>query len=252
MPEFKPCVIIPVYNHARAIGTTVSNIRQQVALINIILVNDGSDAHCSDVLARLVQNDDHITLVELAENRGKGAAVKAGLLRAAQLGHSHGLQFDADGQHDTGDIPRFLESARQNPQAMIVGVPVFDQSVPGLRYFARYLTHFWVWINTLSFQIRDSMCGFRVYPVHATNELDKRTPIGNRMDYDIEVLVRWCWLNRKVIQLTTHVKYPSDGVSHFRGWQDNLLISTMHARLFFLMLIKSPVIVWRRFRRSHP
>lgn len=45
---------------------------------------------------------------------------------------------------------------------MICGYPLFDESVPKGRLYARYLTHVMVWINSLSLQIRDSMCGFRV------------------------------------------------------------------------------------------
>ena len=44
----------------------------------------------------------------------------------------------------------------------------------------------------------------------------------------------------------TRVRYPEDGVSHFRVWQDNLLISAMHARLFFGMLWRSPRLLWRK------
>ena len=42
--------------------------------------------------------------------------------------------------------------------------------------------------------------------------------------------------------------YPADGISHFRLWQDNLLISRMHARLFGGMLLRAPALLWRRWR----
>src|SRR6185295_10895949 len=75
------------------------------------------------------------------------------------------LQIDADGQHDAPDIPKFLARARAKPGAVICGVPVYDESVPMGRLVGRYATHVWVWINSLSLEIRDSMCGFRVYPL---------------------------------------------------------------------------------------
>jgi len=49
-----------------------------------------------------------------------------------------------------------------------------------------------------------------------------------------------------VISLSTRVTYPSDGVSHFDVWRDNVRISRMHTRLFFGMLWRAPRLLWRR------
>ena len=118
--------------------------------------------------------------------------------------------------------------------------------MPLVRYYFRYLTHVWVWINTLSFELRDTMCGFRVYPLAPITEMLSSEPCGERMDFDIEVMVRWVWRNWQVQNLPTRVHYPLDGISHFQGWRDNLLISWMHTRLFFGMLTRLPLILWRR------
>ena len=48
------------------------------------------------------------------------------------------------------------------------------------------------------------------------------------------------WRGVAVINLPTRVTYPSDGVSHFDVWRDNVRISRMHARLFFGMLRRLP------------
>ena len=84
-------------------------------------------------------------------------------------------------------LPRFLEQAAAHPEALIVGCPEYDATAPPLRLWARYLTHLWVSINTLSRQIKDSMCGFRVYPLQALLDLDRRQKLGARMNFDIEV-----------------------------------------------------------------
>lgn len=82
----------------------------------------------------------------------------AGLHAAHASGFSHALQIDADGQHDTG-IP-LRRAGVESPSTLICGTPVYDESVPKGRLYGRYATHIWVWINTLSLAIRDSMCGF--------------------------------------------------------------------------------------------
>jgi hypothetical protein len=49
-----------------------------------------------------------------------------------------------------------------------------------------------------------------------------------------------------VVNLPTPVNYPRDGVSHFDALWDNVRISGMHARLFFGMLLRSPMLLWRK------
>lgn len=246
---FKPCVLIPVYNHEHAIGEVVN----AVLALNLpcILIDDGSSPGCAHVLDRLAEAaPGRIMLERHAVNRGKGGAVMTGFRCAARAGYTHVLQIDADGQHCVADIPRFIEHAAAQPHALIVGYPVYDQSVPLVRFYGRYLTHVWVWINTLSLKIKDSMCGFRVYPLGPVVALAQRQKIGVRMNFDTDVLVRLCWDGIEIVNVPTHVGYPADGVSHFRVWRDNVLISRMHATLFFGMLLRMPRLLARKWRTS--
>ena len=244
---FKPCVLIPVYDHEHAIGAVVKAVLAHA--LPCILVDDGSSAGCARVLDELAAAwPGQVTLVRRSVNGGKGAAVMTGFEAAAQAGYSHLLQVDADGQHNADDIARFIALARDNPAAVIAGCPVYDESVPALRLYARYLTHVWIWINTLSFAIRDSMCGFRVYPVAPVVALARRQRLGKRMDFDSEVLVRLYWDGVQVINLPTRVSYPSDGVSHFLAFRDNVLITRMHTTLFFGMLLRLPTLLARKWR----
>lgn len=247
MPKpFKPCVLIPVYDHEHAIGAVVAAVLAHD--VPCILVDDGSSAGCAKVLDALAAAaPDKVMLVRHAINRGKGAAVMTGFAQAASAGYSHVLQIDADGQHCVADIPKFLVAAVQHPAAIVVGYPVYDKSVPAIRLYARYLTHVWVWINTLSLQIKDSMCGFRVYPVAPVIALAARQKLGARMNFDPDILVRLYWDGLDVINLPTRVTYPSDGVSHFRAWLDNVLITRMHTVLFFGMLPRIPRLLARKW-----
>jgi glycosyltransferase involved in cell wall biosynthesis len=239
--------MIPVYNHEHAVGTVV---RQVVAHdLPCILVDDGSSTDCAGVLDALTAEfPGQVTLVRHAQNQGKGAAVLTGFARAGEQGYSHLLQVDADGQHCIADIPRFLEMAARYPDAVITGHPVYDESVPALRFYARYLTHVWVWINTLSFAIRDSMCGFRVYPLKSVLELHAQQRFGQRMNFDTDIIVRLYWAGVPVVNEPTRVRYPADGISHFRAFRDNMLITRMHIILFFGMLRRLPVLLSRKWR----
>ena len=244
--SFRAVGVIPVYNHGDAVGAVVANVR--ASGLRCILVDDGSSPACAAVLDALARADD-VTLVRLAVNQGKGGAMMAGLRAAAAAGFSHALQIDADGQHDARDIPAFLARAQAEPAAVICGVPVYDESVPTGRLVGRYATHVWVWINSLSLAIRDSMCGFRVYPLAPVVRLFDEATLGRRMDFDPEVLVRLHWRGLSIVSVPTRVTYPQDGLSHFRLGLDNWLISKMHARLFFGMLVRAPMLLWRKVVR---
>lgn len=246
---FKPCFVVPVYNHEHAVGAVLDALASHG--LHCIVVDDGSSPACAARLAELAsQHAGHMTLVTHAQNQGKGGAVMTGFRTAAEQGYTHALQVDADGQHNLEDIPRFLDAARADPQALVVGYPVYDESVPKGRLYGRYATHVWVWINTLSLKIKDSMCGFRVYPLAPTLALMERRRLGLRMNFDIEVLVRLFWDGLRFVQLPTRVGYPADGVSHFRVLRDNVLISRMHAGLFFEMLVRSPWLIARKWSRG--
>lgn len=239
----KLTVVIPVYNHGQAVGAVVAKLRAQG--LPVLLVDDGSDAATAAALDALALQPE-VRLLRLAQNQGKGGALMAGLRAAAAEGCTHVLQIDADGQHDAEDAHRFVAAAQAQPEAFICGCPVYDASVPKGRLYGRYATHIWVWINTLSFAVRDSMCGFRVYPLAATLAVIDGVRIGRRMDFDTEIAVRLVWRGVAVINLPTRVHYPENGISHFRVLHDNLLISAMHTRLFFGMLLRLPLLLWRK------
>ncbi len=244
--EFCPCALVPVYNHQQVLAQTLAGLR---ALgLPVVMVDDGSNRACKEVMRQLARELEQVHLIEREVNGGKGVALKTGMQAAQQLGFSHVLQIDADGQHDMCDIPRFLHAAHARPGCLIAGIPAYDDSVPKGRLYGRYLTHVWVWINTLSFAIRDSMCGFRVYPLARTCQLLNAEPMGDRMDFDTEFMVRWYWHNWPIEQLLTRVIYPQGGVSHFLAWRDNKLISWMHTRLFFGMLWRLPRLLLQKCR----
>lgn len=241
------CFVIPNYNHAQVIEKTVYDL--QAYNLPIILVDDGSDMKTQNVLEDIDNKFANVTLHRRAQNGGKGAAVHNGLQLAQRMGFSHALQVDADGQHNLNDISTLLAESNANPDALISGQPIYDESISKGRYYGRFITHFWVYIETLSFTIKDSMCGFRVYPLTEYIRLTDKVKLGTRMDYDIEVMVRLFWQGTPLRFIPTQVHYPEGGVSHFNVWKDNWLISKMHSKLFFGMLIRLPQLIYRKLSR---
>lgn len=241
--SFRPCAVIPVYNHHTALPRLVQALRGLG--LPVILVDDGSDAITKAALAALPD----VELLTQPENRGKGAAVLAGIALAGERDYSHALQVDADGQHEIGDAGALLKLAEEHPHHLISGTPQYDGSVPRLRFYGRYLTHGLVWLATLSFTLIDSMCGFRVYPVAETLALAKRVRIGTRMDFDTDIMVRLYWAGTECLFLPTQVRYPVDGISHYRMVRDNLRMFWLHLRLDAGMLWRAPGLIRRNLAR---
>lgn len=246
--RIRPCVVVPVYNHEHAIGQTVDELRRFG--LRTYLVDDGSGEAGRRTLDAIgAREQAWLRVLRHAQNQGKGAACRTGCTQAHADGFTHAVQVDADGQHDLDDLPRLLALAERTPEGVVTGIPVYDASVPKARLYGRYLTHVWVWINTLSLEIKDSMCGFRVYPLAALMDLFESSYVGRRMDFDTEVLVKLWWRGLPLVQVPTRVTYPRDGVSHFDMLWDNVRLSGMQTRLAIGMLLRLPWLLARLVRR---
>lgn len=240
-------VVIPVYNHPLRLHQLVGAIRDLE--LPVILVDDGSDAQTAGIIDDLGKNAG-VTVERLARNSGKGTAVLAGIARAGEAGYTHALQIDADGQHDLAAVPALIAASGEDPAALVSGLPCYDASIPRNRLYGRKFNHIWTTIETLSFDIKDAMCGFRVYPVEATLAVAAEVNIGPRMDFDNDIMVRLYWRGVMPRFVPVNVVYPDDGISHFDLLNDNLRIIRMHTRLCFGMLLRMPRLLARKFSRS--
>lgn len=234
MSGFRACVIIPTYDNPHTIADVVQSAREHVP--DVIVVDDGSAAPAQRVLAELAARGE-AQVIRREHNGGKGAAVKQGFAVALAQGFTHALQIDADGQHCSADIPVFLETARQRPEALILGSPQFSADAPKARLWGRLISVFFVHLETGGRVIQDPLCGYRVYPLAAALAC---APRSDHMEFDPEIAVRMVWRGVPVHNLTTAVRYVSraqGGVSHFKLVRDNLRISLMHSRLMTRMIM---------------
>ena len=230
------CAIVPSHNHDDVVGNVVAGLCRHG--LPVFVIDDGSDAAVAATLAALHDPARGIRVTRFPINRGKGRAVCEGFRLARDAGFTHALQVDADGQHDLAAVSRMLELAQRHPDALVSGHAVLDQSAPIGRRIGRWVTHVWVFIETLSLHVTDSMCGFRIYPLEAVTRLAESESIGSRMDFDTSVMVRLCWRGVPVVMVPVRVSYPPGNISNFRVWIDNLRITWMHTRLVFGMLAR--------------
>jgi glycosyltransferase involved in cell wall biosynthesis len=246
-------VLIPSYNPGPKVLATVRDALEQWSPVWVVV--DGSTDVSAQQLLSMAAAEPALRVFVLPENRGKGAAVLFGLHQALAHGFTHALTMDSDGQHPAERIRAFMQASLADPEAMVLGCPVFDASAPPLRVKGRQISNWWANLETLWTGIHDSLYGFRVYPVSPLIAIMRRQPWMRRFDFDVEAVVRLCWRGVRPLNLPAAVRYfrPDEGgVSHFNYWRDNALLTWMHFRLFWGFIARLPLLLARRLASASP
>ena len=244
-------VLIPSYNPGPKVYATVRDALERWNPVWVVV--DGSTDDSALRLQEMAAREPGLRVFVLPRNRGKGAAVLHGIREAAARGYTHALTMDSDGQHPADCIVEFMRISKMQPEAMVLGLPVFDMSAPSLRVKGRKISNWWANVETLWEGIGDSLYGFRVYPIAALLGVMRRQPWMRRFDFDVEAVVRLCWRGVKPINVAAPVRYfrPDEGgVSHFNYLRDNALLTWMHLRLFCGFVLRLPLLAARRLRRG--
>ena len=242
--------VIPVYRHGATLETVVKGLLSFD--FPIIVVDDGNDEENKAFISAVAEKYSLVTLVTRPKNGGKGRAMIDGIYKAHELGLTHILQLDSDGQHDSGKAARFIELSEQNPQAIICGCPEYEKDAPRSRVNGRKFANGWIHIVTLSGDIKDAMIGFRIYPVQAFIDMLKHTLyIDSRMGFDIEVLVKQYWRGVPVISEPVKVFYPADGISNYNYLTDTVRVSGTYARLCLGLFPRIPILLFRKIKRHN-
>lgn len=208
--------LIPAYCAAPTVGAVVAGARAYFA--RVLVVDDGSSDTTGAAAAAAGAE-----VVAHAVNAGKGAALRTGLTMLARDGIARALTLDADGQHLPHQISVLLAASDAAPNAFVVGV----RRKTG--HQIRRINKFGNWVadralRTIARQpIPDTQSGFRIYPVAATLAL--RT-VGDRFDFETEILLRAARRGLAVIGVPVEVHYPPVGerVSHYRAGRDTVRI----------------------------
>jgi len=245
-PAVKPprvCLLIPTFNHAAFLPGVLT--RARALGWQVLVADDGS----TDATSGLWEKFPEVKTVRLSRNRGKGAALAAGLSLAAGLGFDLAVTLDADGQHDPADAPRLVAAAAARLDTLVIGVrEQGQQDSPRRTRFGRAFSNFWIWIEA-GLRVSDSQSGFRLYPVALANRVRLRS---RRYGWETEMLVRLSWGGARVAEVPISISYAAKPASHFRPFRDFFLNSCVNAFLVcrrlwpwpFLRLVPVEKIVW--------
>ncbi len=244
----KAAFAIPVYRHGRPLEGVVRSLLPYG--LPIILVDDGNEGTDRELVQAAGGLSELVSVLRHPRNEGKGRSVNDAARMAYGMGLTHLFQLDADGQHDCSACAEFLAAAERNPDAIICGYPVYDATAPALRKNGREFSNGWARVVTLRRDIRDSLCGFRIYPLAPyVGLLDGHAWLSARMGYDVDILVHLLWKGLPLVNMGVRVTYPQDGISNFRMFRDNVGISLTYTRLCVGMLVRLPLLAWRAWKR---
>jgi len=150
------CVVIPGYMEAGRIGAVVHGVKRHCR--NIVVVDDGSTDDTSSEA-----KDAGAEVIRHTVNKGKGLSLDAGFRYARNHGFEFVITLDADGQHDPGDIPGFLEAYASGIMQVYVGNRMADPA--GMPLVRRLTNLFMSWLlsRKMGQWVPDTQCGYRLY-----------------------------------------------------------------------------------------
>lgn len=226
------CVIIPTFDNAGTIADVV--VRAQKQCDDVIVVCDGCTDDTLLILKALPVSPE---IISFPENRGKGAALKAGFRYALDKGFSYAITLDGDGQHFPEDIPCMLDANLRHPGALILGQRKGLENIErsaGSR-FANSFSNFWFALQTGHY-LKDTQTGYRLYPLKKLYGLSLLT---SRYEAELELPVFASWHGVKLVSEPVNVYYPSpdERVSHFRPVRDFARIFILNTILCILAVV---------------
>ena len=223
LENIKIGVVIPVYNHSKTLREVV--IRALGVSSQVMVVDDGSTDRGMNSLTGL-----SVHILHHAVNLGKGAAILTAAKAYRQMGITHLVTVDADGQHNPDDIRRFVPVIQRNPHAIVVGKRDFQAvNIPRLTRFGRSFSNFWFRLQT-GYSLGDTQSGFRAYPLVVLDRLKLRE---KGFAFEVEVLVKAAWAGVKLKEVDVSVYYPlaNERISHFHVFKDNLRLTLLNTKL---------------------
>lgn len=184
-------VVIPAYNEERRLPVYLVEILAYLEVqpfsFEVIIVDDGSQDGTVEMVERFTAENSKVHLIRLPQNRGKGYAVKTGMLKACGKLR---LFADADGATPVSELAGLKKAIDAGADVAVASRALRDDSHTVKSKFHRKLmgTVFNFIVRTLTVKgINDTQCGFKLFSAEAANSAFSLQRIQD-FGFDVEVL----------------------------------------------------------------
>jgi len=193
MPNIYLSVIVPAYNEEKRLPKTLFDIdkylQKQGYDYEIMVVSDGSRDRTCAVVKELTYKIKNLSLLEFDQNRGKGFAVREGMLKARG---AYRLFTDADNSTPIGQVEKMWPQFEQGFD-VVIGSRDIEGAVldPPQSLHRRFLGEAFGFLTSLlvgTWGILDTQCGFKGFTQKATEDIFPKCTI-DRFAFDAEMLM---------------------------------------------------------------
>ena len=204
---------IPAFNEAARVGEVVEQARRCVD--EVVVIDDGSVDDTTAVAERAGAK-----VLRHEQNRGKGAAIVTGLDCFGRADAEFAMFLDADGQHDPGEIPKFLEAARAQSADIVIGTRMAEtHEMPLVRTLTNRFTS-WVTSRLARQKIPDSQCGFRLIRRSVLPDLQLSS---SHFETETETLIQAGRAGHKIVSVPVRTIYGDPArASHIHPMRDTI------------------------------
>jgi glycosyltransferase involved in cell wall biosynthesis len=205
-------VIVPAYNAEPTLAKVVKDVRRNLPGAWIIGVDDGSTDGTRQLLRTVADET-----IEFDQNRGKGAALRAGFDAALSKGAAAVLTIDSDGQHDAAFAPAIV-GALDRADIVIGTRDLSGKAVPKHRRIANMVSS--AATRAVSGgKVRDSQSGYRAMKADVLRKVHGE---GDRYEFETDFIIRAARAGFTTVNVPISTIYGSP--SYFREFRDAWLV----------------------------
>ena len=229
----KPWILIPAYHPDEKLLHLLESLHA-AGLCRILVVNDGSGPDCDGIFSEIRRRWSSVTVLAHETNRGKGGALKTAfryLLEHADSSSQGVVTADADGQHTVPDIQCVMDEMERAPEALVLGVRMFEGRVPLRSAFGNRLTRFLLRL-LYGVRIPDTQTGLRGIP-RAMMERCLEIP-SDRYEFELDMLLAAVSGGIEIRSVPIRTIYiDNNASSHFHPLRDSARIYSVLFRNLF-------------------
>lgn len=208
-------IVIAAYNEGQRLASTLQAI---VDKASIVVVDDGSRDDTLDVAKSMP-----VWVLRHPINCGQGAALQTGIDFALSRGARAIVTFDADGQHDSADLPKMLQPVLNGEADVALGSRFIGATV-GIPLLRRIILKLATWFTRLTngLELTDTHNGFRVLSREAAQQIRIRQP---RMAHASEILDQIAAKKLRYVEVPVTIRYNSETLTKGQSSWDAVRIT---------------------------